>query len=114
LPSISNDSLLLSGSGMPNTATTVLLQGTAAIPPVPFGDGLRCVGGTQRRVYIRNALLGNIQYGFNVPGQLPISIQGAIGAPGTYHYQIIYRNTAAFCTAATTNTTNGLSVTWIP
>ncbi len=114
IPSISNDTLLLSGSGMPNTATTVLLQGTAAIAPVPFGDGLRCVGGNQRRVYIRNALLGNIQYGFNVPGQLPISIQGAIGGPGTYHYQIIYRNTAPFCTAATTNTTNGLSVTWVP
>ena len=114
IPSISNDTLQLSGSGMPNTATTVLLQGTLAIPPTPFGDGLRCVGGNQRRVYIRNALAGNIQYGYNVPGQLPISIQGAIGFPGTYHYQIVYRNTAPFCTAATTNTSNGLSVTWIP
>ena len=114
VPSISNDTLQLSGSGMPNTATTVLLQGTLAIPPTPFGDGLRCVGGNQRRVYIRNALAGNIQYGYNVPGQLPISIQGAIGFPGTYHYQIVYRNTAPFCTAATTNTSNGLSVTWIP
>jgi hypothetical protein len=114
IPSISNDTLQLSGSGMPNSATTVLLQGTLAIAPTPFGDGLRCVGGNQRRVYIRNALLGNIQYGYNVPGQLPISIQGVIGGPGTYHYQIVYRNTAPFCTAATTNTSNGLSVTWVP
>ena len=112
-PSISNDTLILSGSGMPGTATTVLLQGTLANPPTPFGDGLRCVGGNLKRVYIRNANAGNIQYGYSVPGQLPISVQGGV-APGTWHYQIIYRNAAPFCTVSQNNATNALAVTWVP
>lgn len=114
LPSISNDTLLLSGSGMPNTASTVLLQGTLAMPPAPFGDGLRCVAGALTRVYIRTANAGNIQYGYNVPGQLPISVQGGVAFPGTRYYQIVYRNAAPFCTVSQNNTTNALSVAWVP
>lgn len=114
LPSIANDSLLMSASGMPSTATSVLVQGTLAMPPAPFGDGLRCVAGNIQRLYTRNAMAGNIQYGAGVPGQAPISVQGGIGAPGTYYYQVFYRNAAAFCTASQTNTTNALAVTWVP
>ena len=113
-PSISADTLIISGSGMPPTASAVLVQGTTAVPHTPFGDGLRCIGGVQRRLFNRNCLAGNIQYGHTVPGTGSISVAGAVGAPGTRYYQIFYRNTAPFCTAATMNATNAIAVPWMP
>ena len=35
----------------------------------------------------------------------------AVGA--TRYYQVVYRNSAAFCTSATFNTTNGMQISWI-
>ncbi len=113
-PSISGDTLLVSGSGMPFSSTTTLVQGTSASAPAPFGDGLRCVSGTQRRLYTRNCYAGNIQYGAGVPGMATISATGGVVAPGTRYCQLYYRNTPVFCTSATTNTTNALAVTWVP
>lgn len=113
-PSIAGDTLLISGSGMPFASTTTLVQGTSAVAPTPFGDGLRCVSGTQRRLYTRNCYAGNIQFGAGVPGMGSISATGGVVAPGTRYYQIFYRNTPAFCTPSTTNTTNALAVAWVP
>src|SRR5690606_27479256 len=42
--SLTNDTLVLSGSGMPNSSA-LYFQGTTQIS-APFGDGLRCAGGT--------------------------------------------------------------------
>jgi hypothetical protein len=47
-------------------------------------------------------------------GNQPVSVKGAVTAPGTRSYQTWYRNAAAFCTPSTFNLTNGLSVTWLP
>ena len=113
-PSISADTVIMSGSGMPASASAVLVQGTLGTAPVPFGDGLRCIAGVQTRLFTRNCLAGNIQYGWTVPGTGSIAAAGGVGAPGTRFYQIFYRNTAPFCTAAVLNTTNALAVTWVP
>ncbi|MEY2745870.1 MAG: hypothetical protein RL112_912 [Planctomycetota bacterium] len=112
--SISADTLLISGSGMPFSATTTLVQGTIATAPTPFGDGLRCVSGAQRRLYTRNCYAGNVQFGHTVPGLASISSMGGLVVPGTRHYQMFYRNTVPYCTTSTTNTTNALSVSWTP
>jgi hypothetical protein len=50
------------------------------------------------------------------PGGLtpnPIHIAGGpITAGDVRHYQVWYRDAAAFCTPATFNTTNAISLTW--
>jgi hypothetical protein len=43
-----------------------------------------------------------------------VSARALITTPGTFSYQIWYRNAAAFCTASTFNLSNGTQVTWAP
>ena len=115
-PSISFDSVRFSVSGMPNTATALLYQGTTPLVGIPFGDGLRCVGGNQIRLYIRLALCGNREFGYGVPGDLPLSVRGSITTPQTRYYQVWYRDPSlTFCSApATFNLTNAYTITWVP
>jgi hypothetical protein len=77
-----------------------------------FGDGLRCAGGTIRRLGTKTNSAGGSQY--PAAGDLPVSVRGAVGAPGTRTYQVWYRNAVGYCTAATYNLTNGLEITWTP
>jgi hypothetical protein len=77
-----------------------------------FGDGLRCVGGTVVRLGTQSNVGGTSQY--PAAGELPVSVRGLVSAPGVRTYQVWYRNATAFCTAATFNLTNGVSVTWAP
>jgi hypothetical protein len=42
------------------------------------------------------------------------SERGFVTAPGVRHYQVHYRNSAAFCTPQTFNMTNAVSVSWGP
>jgi hypothetical protein len=113
-PSVSADSLSLNGSGLPATAPGLYFQGTVTIAGGGsiFGDGKRCAGGTVVRLGTKTASGGSSSY---PGGSTPIHIKGAIPATGgTFTYQLWYRNTAPFCTAATFNLTNGLVVTWVP
>lgn len=120
--SISGDTAILAGAGMPNSSV-LYFQGTAnpstcANPPscttfttgVPFGDGLRCVSGTVLRLGTKTNSAGRSSY--PAAGDLTISVKGLIAAPGTRYYQGWYRNAASFCTASTFNLTNGVSVSW--
>ncbi len=110
--SIAGDTLVLRGSGMPNSSA-LYFQGTTQQnggAGVVFGDGLRCVGGNVLRLGIRT----NAANGSSLPsnGSPPLSIAGNVASPTTVHYQVWYRNSAAFCSASTFNLTNGLSVVW--
>jgi len=111
-PSISSDTVVLAGSGMPNSSalyfqgTTQQSGGAGAV----FGDGLRCAGGTITRLGTKTNAGGSSSY--PVGGDLSVSVRGAIGAPGTRTYQIWYRNAAAFCTADTFNLSNGFAIVW--
>jgi hypothetical protein len=114
LASISADTLLFVGSDMPNSSA-LYFQGTAQTgggAGVVFGDGLRCVGGSVIRLGTQLNINGSSVY--PEPGDLPVSVRGANVAGALRHYQIWYRNAAAFCTAATFNLSNGLSLTWGP
>ena len=46
--------------------------------------------------------------------QVAISTQGQVLAPGTRVYQAYFRNSAAYCTPATFNLTNGTRIYWCP
>jgi hypothetical protein len=111
--SLLGDTLLLRGSGMPNS-TAMYLQGVTRIlggTGIPFGDGLRCVGGAIVRLGSSINAAGQSQY--PAAGQQSVSVRGGIGAPATRTYQVWYRNAAAFCTPTTFNLSNGVEVTWM-
>jgi hypothetical protein len=110
--SISGDSLVLAGSGMPNSSA-LFFQGTAqqngGLGTV-FGDGLRCAGGTNLRLGTKSNTAGASSY--PVGADPSVSVRGSVFAPGTRVYQVWYRNAAAFCSSSTFNLTNGLSIAW--
>jgi hypothetical protein len=111
--SVSTDTVVLTGTNMPN-APCLYFQGTTN-PTVAFGDGLRCVFGS----VIRLGVKFNVGNTSSIPsGADPaLSILGAIPpAGGTRFYQCWYRDAApAFCIpAATFNQTNALAITWTP
>jgi hypothetical protein len=111
-PELANDTLLLRGLGMPDAAV-LYFQGTSSVnggSGSRFGDGLRCVAGSVRRLGTLDNALGWSAY--PGPGQSRVSVAGQIAAPGTWHYQAWYRNAAVFCTADTFNLTNSVAVTW--
>lgn len=102
------DTLVLTASNLPATTSVLFFQGTSAISSA-FGDGLRCAGGTNRRLDTRTASAGTASF---PPTGTTVSGAG-LAVPGTtLHYQAWYRNAAPFCTAAGFNLTNGLSVAW--
>jgi len=114
IASIANDTLTLIGSNMPDSSA-LYFQGSAQVNGglgAVFGDGLRCAGGTVARLRIKLNSGGMSMY--PGPGDPPISVQGMNFAGALRHYQIWYRNAAAFCTPSTFNLSNGLSLTWAP
>jgi len=112
--SLAGDSVVLAGSGMPNSSALYFqgtAQGGAGLGTV-FGDGLRCAAGSVTRLGTKNNALGVSTY--PVAGDLSVSVKGLITLPGTRYYQVWYRNAAVFCSASTFNLTNGLTVVWNP
>ncbi len=109
--SVSADTVLLTGTNMPNSSV-LYFQGTTQVGAI-FGDGLRCVGGMVIRLGIKTNV-GNMS-SYPTGLDLPVSVKGALPpAGGTRFYQGWYRDAAAFCTPATFNLTNGIAITWTP
>jgi hypothetical protein len=112
--SLASDSVVLSGSGMPDSSA-LYFQGTlrqAGGAGAAFGDGLRCAGGTIVRLGTQINAGGTSQY--PAAGDAPVSTKGLITGPGVRTYQVWYRNAAAFCTSSTFNLSNGVETTWTP
>jgi hypothetical protein len=110
--SVSTDTVVLQGSGMPN-ASALYFQGTTQLSlgqGTAFGDGLRCVGGTIVRLGTKTNAAGASQY--PAAGDPSVSVKGGVAAGDVRHYQVWYRNAATFCTTSTFNLTNGFSITW--
>ncbi len=114
LASVGADSVVLTSSGMPTSASVLFFQGTTQQSGglgIAFGDGLRCVGGAIVRIGTKTASSGTASY--PGVGNTSISVRGLIPAGGgVRNYQAWYRNPATFCTVSTFNLTNGLAVTW--
>jgi hypothetical protein len=108
------DTAVLHGSRMPDSVA-LYFQGTlmtAGGLGVPFGDGLRCVGGSLVRFSPKQNVAGASAY----PGlgDASISAQGLVTTSGSRYYQVRYRNSAPFCTSDTFNLSNGLEILWTP
>ncbi|MBI5363899.1 MAG: hypothetical protein HZA53_12020 [Planctomycetes bacterium] len=108
--SIAAATLTLQGAQMPN-ANALYLAGTASANSV-LGDGIFCIGGTIVRLGTKLNAAGASQ--FPDVGQVPIATRVSAVAGQTSYFTIWYRNSAAFCTPATFNDTNGWRVTWTP
>jgi Tol biopolymer transport system component len=113
------DTAALHASGLVPGALTIFLQGNAQLPGSVFGDGVRCAGGTLKRLYVASAV-GDTA---NAPtsGSLPLGLQSAfLGDPiahGTSRsYQAWYRDSDPnFCAAPAGNlwnVSNGVRVDW--
>jgi len=111
--SLSADSVVLTATSLPPTATCLFFQGSLGTnPPQAFGDGLRCTGVGVIRIGTKTASGGATSY--PQAGDLPVSVKGSVPAMGaTRFYQVWFRNAAAFCTASTFNLTQGLRVEWV-
>ncbi len=112
VPSLSGDSVVLAGSGMPDSSA-LYFQGTqraAGGVGTAFGDGLRCASGSVVRLATRSNGAGASHY--PQAGDAPISVRGGCAPGDVRTYQVWYRNAAAFCTPSTFNLTNGQQVLW--
>ena len=120
-PSLSNDTVVFTTTGERPTAFSVLFQGTAALPNGAInGQGVRCAGGTLKRLYKKNASAGSI----TAPSGSEASVSArsaAVGSPipsgATRFYYVSYRDPAVLggCPAASTfNLTQTGALTWRP
>jgi Regulator of chromosome condensation (RCC1) repeat len=120
-PSLADDSVQLTATAELPSALSIVLQGSALAPQLYYGDGIRCAGGTLKRLYSKNAVNGVVV----VPegGEPSISQQSqALGdtiTQGTMRiYQVYYRDPdPSFCAAPFGNTFNissAVSVLWKP
>jgi hypothetical protein len=92
--SVAADSLTFTASNLPNGTSALLFQGTGLLQGgagFPFGDGLRCVGGSVVRLGIRPAPSGSVTYG---PG---LAAAGGWAAGQQRSFQVWYRNNVGPC-----------------
>ncbi len=114
-PSLANDTLVLTVSGALPHALSIFLQGSQSVDPIAFGDGVRCVGGFLRRLFVRNAVGGVVSV--PQPGDPRLSVRSAavgdVITPGTTrYYQTYYRDpVSSFCPSPAGNTFNISSAT---
>jgi hypothetical protein len=114
------DTVVLSASGELNSSLSIFLQGSnTLVQPAHFGDGLRCIGGSLKRLAVKNALQGVVAYPLgNEQGiRARSAALGDTIPPGAMRfYQVYYRDpNLAFCPAPqgdSWNVSNALGILW--
>ncbi len=118
---LSSDSLVFTTSGEKPTATSIVLQGTgSATGGLVYGQGVRCVAGTLKRLFVKTAVAGSITAPNFGAGDPTVSARSAaLGntiLPGqTRWYLVYYRDSTVLggCPASSTfNTTQTGRVDW--
>ena len=114
------DTVTFQSSGELSHALTIFLQGNQySSTPLVFGDGLRCVTGSLKRLYVKSAS-GGVATAPEA-GDSTVSAQSAvlgdpIGSGQTRWYQAYYRDaSASFCAPPAGNTWNissAVAVQW--
>jgi hypothetical protein len=117
---LANDTLQLVATDERPTSLSVIWQGQQ-VPQRRFGDGLGCIGGQLRRMYIRNAVGGTVlaPQGADPSISARSASMGSPLAPGAKRvYHSFYRDGSPdYCPdpfGSTFNTTNGMLVLWKP
>ena len=117
--SLSSDTVHLTSSGEKPTAFSVVLQGSLTVSPLHYGDGLRCVGGTLKRLLSHNAVGGVVTIPQGTDPTLSArsaALGDVIQAGATRNYQVYYRDpSGSFCAApagSTFNISNAIAIAW--
>jgi hypothetical protein len=115
--SLAADTVVFTCTGEKPTALSIVLQGNAMTNLV-FGQGIRCTGGTLKRLYTKAAVAGSI----SAPTGTDPSVSNrsaALGdtiAPGaTRYYQVYYRDPTVLggCPSTSTfNASQGVAIGW--
>jgi len=106
--SVINDDMTLLASPIVPGQFGVFFMGSATIGPFPFGDGLRCAGGTVRRFSVTAAdASGTLSFGPGVVGTFPTLLVPF----STWHFQGWYRDPGGPC-GSSFNLTDRLTVTF--
>jgi hypothetical protein len=114
------DTVELTATGELNNSLSIFLQGTNTLSqPAHFGDGLRCIGGSLKRLAVKNASSGVAAY--PVGNEQGIRARSAalgdtIPPGATRFYQVYYRDpNLGFCPAPqgdSWNVSNALAIQW--
>ncbi len=116
--SVASDDFVLGTHFLPPDAVTVVAMSQNDLR-VPFGDGLRCIGGAGAAVYrfpiAMTDFNGRLELG---PGIAALSAQrfppaGHIAGGQTWNFQALYRDPTGPCSRGV-NLTNGLAVVFAP
>jgi hypothetical protein len=92
---LSTDSLVFTTSGEKPTATSIVLQGTTS-PAAGFvyGQGVRCVGGSLKRLFVKTAVAGSITAPNFGAGDPTVSARSAakgdVIQPGQSRWYLVY------------------------
>jgi hypothetical protein len=119
-PSLASDSLHFFTSHQQPIGTSILLQATASIPAVTLGQGLRCIDGTLKRLYVKSASAGSISA--PEPSDPSVSSSSALLGdtiqPNQHRYYLVYYRdplVLGTCPATSTfNATHALDLLWTP
>jgi hypothetical protein len=120
---LGDDHLLFLATGLKPTAASILLQGDAFVGAgAAFGQGVRCVGGQLKRLYVRNAVGGSLGLPDAALGDLSVSARSfALGDPilagQSRWYLVYYRDPTVLggCSALSTfNSTQTGEISWNP
>ncbi len=117
--SLGADSVVFTSSNELPSALSIVLQGTVTTSAASFGDGLRCVAGSLKRLYVKSAAAGVA----SAPSGTDLSVSARSQAAGdpipagaSRFYQVYYRDpNPAFCPAPSGNTWNissGIALVW--
>jgi Tol biopolymer transport system component len=92
---LSMDSLVFTTSGEKPTATSIVLQGTTSPPAgIVYGQGVRCVGGTLKRLFTKAAVGGSITAPDFGAGDPTVSARSAakgdVIQPGQRRWYLVY------------------------
>ena len=118
---LSMDSLVFTTSAEKPTATSIVMQGNSLIAGgLVFGQGVRCVGGTLKRLYTKTAVGGDITAPDFGAGDPTVSARSAtlgdvIQAGQSRYYLVYYRDPIVLggCPASSTfNATQTGQVVW--
>src|SRR5262249_11485368 len=120
---LSSDSVVFTTSGGKPTALHVVLQGVSPLPTgAIYGQGVRCVARSLRRLYAKGPVGGSIPAPDFVAGDATVHARSAalgdvIAAGSTRWYMVFYRDPIVLggCPGSSTfNTTQTREVLWRP
>ena len=120
---LSGDDLVFTTTGEKPTATSILLQATTSPPAgIVYGQGVRCVGGLFKRLFVKTASAGSITAPDFVAGDPTVSARSAakgdVIQPGENRwYLVYYRDPTVLggCPSSSTfNATQTGEISWSP